>query len=220
MQYSVEIIVTLKKDTFIMKQKILILIIIVGLLSFTTNYLNKEELKPVTNSEKATERALKKVTELKAFTKKNTQYNPEIFFLIDMKIPSNTYRFFVFDVKTNQISDSGLVAHGSGSATATDALKFSNIDGSLMTSLGKYVIENSYQGTFGKAYRMKGLDLTNSNAFKRNIVLHAYNKMPYKEQISPICLSWGCPMVNEIFYKRLQEIIDPSAKKILLYIYY
>ena len=98
------------------------------------------------------------------------------------------------------------MAHGSGSETETNELKFSNAEGSLMTSLGKYYIGNSYNGTFGKAYKMYGLDSTNSNAFLRNIVLHAHNKMPYEEQFSPIILSWGCPMLNLKFLLYLGKL--------------
>lgn len=170
--------------------------------------------------ENDTNRIINKAKEIKAFLKNNPKYNKDVFFLLDMRIPSNKYRFFVYDTKKNKITDSGLVAHGSGSATATGELQFSNTDGSLMTSLGKYYIGDSYNGTFGKAYRMYGLDATNSNAYVRNIVLHSHKRMPYNEQISPIILSWGCPMLNEKFYLRIQEILDQSDKNILLYIYY
>jgi hypothetical protein len=202
-----------------MKNRLILVLSILGI-AYLYNFYHTTSIKDNKKLVSISERTFNKANEIKTFLKSNTKYNKDVIFLLDMKIPSNKYRFFVFDIKKNTVTDFGLVAHGSGSATKTDELKFSNTDGSLMTSLGKYYIGNSYNGTFGKAYKMYGLDTTNSNAFKRNIVLHAYDKMPYKEQISPICLSWGCPMVNEIFYKRLQEIIDTSDKKILLYIYY
>jgi len=44
--------------------------------------------------------------------------------------------------------------------------------------------------------------------------------MPYDEQVDPVCLSEGCPMVNVEFYKRLQNLIDSSKKQIVLHIYY
>ena len=113
------------------------------------------------------------------------------------------------------------MAHGSGSETGIGGqLKFSNINNSLSTSLGKYSIGHSYNGKFGKAYKLYGLDETNSNAFSRNIVLHKFEDVPYDEQESYICNSHGCPMVNEKFYSRLEKIIDASDKKIILRIYY
>lgn len=202
-----------------MKQKAIVFLSILGIVLLCNFYL-KDTKTDKEISIDVLDKTLTKADEIKTFLKKNSKYNKDVFFLLDMRIPSNKYRFFVFDAKKNTITDSGLVAHGSGSKTATDELKFSNKDGSLMTSLGKYYIGNSYNGTFGKAYKMYGLDTTNSNAFSRNIVLHAHSKMPYEEQVHPIMLSWGCPMVNEKFYKRIQEILDSSEKNILMYIYY
>lgn len=202
-----------------MKQKLIVILSVLGIVLLSNFYLKSASSKKEV-SENVLDKTLSKAEEIKAFLKKNSKYNKDVFFLIDMRIPSYKYRFFVYDTKKNKITDSGLVAHGSGSETDTDELKFSNTDGSLMTSLGKYYIGNSYNGTFGKAYRMYGLDKTNSNAFLRNIVLHSYHKIPYEVQTSPIVLSWGCPMVNEKFYLRIQSILDKSDKNILMYIYY
>jgi hypothetical protein len=99
-------------------------------------------------------------------------------------------------------------------------LKFSNIDNSLCTSLGKYSIGYSYVGKFEKAYKLYGLDKANSNAYNRNIVLHKYFDVPYNEQENYICNSYGCPMVNEKFYNHIEKIIDNSQTKIILNIYY
>lgn len=153
--------------------------------------------------------------------KSNANYNSEFGFFIDMRIPSMKNRFFIYDFKLKKIIDTGIVAHGSGSETGIGGqLKFSNINNSLSTSLGKYSIGHSYNGKFGKAYKLYGLDETNSNAFSRNIVLHKFEDVPYDEQESYICNSHGCPMVNEKFYSRLEKIIDASDKKIILRIYY
>jgi hypothetical protein len=73
---------------------------------------------------------------------------------------------------------------------------------------------------FGKAYKLHGLDQTNSAAFLRNIVLHKYKDVPYEEQENYICNSHGCPMVNEKFFSVVEKILDNSNKKIILTIYY
>ncbi|WP_353169251.1 murein L,D-transpeptidase catalytic domain-containing protein [Flavobacterium sp.] len=202
-----------------MKNKIILVLTILGFV-YLCNFYHTTNIKDTKKLVNISERTFNKANEIKTFLKKNTKYNKDVIFLLDMKIPSNKYRFFVFDIKKNTVTDFGLVVHGSGSKTKTDELKFSNMDGSLMTSLGKYYIGNSYNGTFGKAYKMYGLDTSNSYAFARNIVLHSHKKMPYNEQKSPIVLSWGCPMLNNKFYLRIQNILDKSDKKILLYIYY
>lgn len=172
-------------------------------------------------NEKNEERFSSQVNEVKKLIEKDSKYNQDIVFLIDMKIPSGKNRFFVYDLKTNKIIDQGLVAHGSGSETTTKGkLKFSNVPNSLSTSLGRYSIGNSYVGKFGKAYRLYGLDTTNSNAFKRDIVFHYYYDVPYKEKDGYICNSFGCPMVNKKYFERMAEIIDNSKSNILMSIYY
>jgi len=161
------------------------------------------------------------VNQIRKVIQANPKYNKEIAFFIDMKIPSGKNRFFVYDLKKDTFIDQGLVAHGSGSETGFQGkLKFSNTNNSLATSLGNYYIGNSYIGRFGKAYKLYGLDKTNSNAFDRAVVLHKYFDVPYEEQTDYICNSYGCPMVNEKYFKRIEKIIDNSKTNILLVIYY
>ena len=165
------------------------------------------------------ERISEQVASIKELIKANPQYNNEIAFLLDMKIMSGKNRFFVYDLKNDKIIDQGLVAHGIGSGFYQD-LKFSNENYSYCTSLGKYYIGKSYVGEFGKAYKLHGFEETNNNAYSRNIVLHKYEKVPYDEQKNFICNSLGCPMVNEVYYKRIEKLIDSSKGKIILDIYY
>lgn len=162
-----------------------------------------------------------RINEVKRVVKSNSKYNRQFAFFINMKVPSGKNRFFVYDLKTDKIVDKGLVAHGSGSETGIKGkLKFSNTPNSLSTSLGIYYIGSSYHGKFGKAYKLYGLNKTNSNAFKRDIVFHYYYDVPYKEQNGYICNSFGCPMVNKKYFDRMSEIIDDSKSNILMNIYY
>ncbi|TDX10208.1 murein L,D-transpeptidase catalytic domain-containing protein [Flavobacterium sp. S87F.05.LMB.W.Kidney.N] len=161
------------------------------------------------------------VLKVKKLIDTSSRYNKNVAFFIDMKIPSGKNRFFVYDLKTNKVIDKGLVAHGSGSETGVKGkLRFSNVPNSLSTSLGRYSIGNKYVGKFGKAYRLYGLDTTNSNAFKRDIVFHYYYDVPYKEKDGYICNSYGCPMVNKKYFERISKIIDSSESDILMSIYY
>ncbi|CAD0009917.1 murein L,D-transpeptidase catalytic domain-containing protein [Flavobacterium chungangense] len=183
---------------------------------------SKENVFTASEFNKKTEQKLtKRVDAVKQLIGNNSKYNNKIAFFIDMKIKSGKNRFFIYDLKKNKIIDQGLVAHGSGSETGIkDKLRFSNVNNSLCTALGKYYIGYSYNGDFGKAYKLYGLDKTNDNAFLRNIVLHKYSKVPYEEQDNPICSSYGCPMVNEKYYARIEKLIDSSDKRIVLDIYY
>ena len=161
------------------------------------------------------------IADIKKLINKNPQYNNKIAFFVDMKIPSGKNRFFVYDLKADKIIDKGLVAHGSGSETGIKGkLRFSNVPNSLSTSLGKYYIGKHYYGKFGRAYKLYGLDETNSNAFKRDIVFHYYYDVPYKEKDGYICNSFGCPMVNKKYFDRISRLIDSSESNILMSIYY
>ncbi|MFH7011005.1 murein L,D-transpeptidase catalytic domain-containing protein [Flavobacterium sp. FlaQc-52] len=195
---------------------LILIIVLFGIILFVKN--PKEE---TVFDKKADDKFTKRVSAVKKLVASDSKYSNKTAFFIDMKISSGKNRFFVYDLQNNRIVDKGLVAHGSGSETKVEGeLKFSNVNNSLSTSLGKYYIGYSYNGDFGKAYKLHGLDKTNDNAFLRNIVLHKYSKVPYEEQDTPICNSYGCPMVNERFYKRIEKLIDASDKKIVLDIYY
>jgi len=161
-----------------------------------------------------------KIYEIKDFIK-DSDYNQDKAFLIDFSISSSKFRFFVIDIKTGKILQKALVAHGDGSENGKtkNGLKFSNLENSHCSSLGKYLIEEKYKGQFGLSYRLTGLDETNSNARKRAIVLHRLSCVPDVEQKTDICLSFGCPMVSDDFFKILEQHIDKSNKKIILYAY-
>lgn len=206
-------------------KKIIFGLIFIGLLFASFNIFDtikkRDSSKISILNDSSKEKLDVRVNQIRSIIQANPKYNKEIAFFIDMKIPSGKNRFFVYDLKKDTIIDQGLVAHGSGSETGIQGkLKFSNTKNSLATSLGKYYISNSYIGRFGKAYKLYGLDKTNSNAFVRAIVLHKYFDVPYEEQTEYICNSYGCPMVNEKYFKRIEKIIDNSKTSILLDIYY
>ncbi len=165
-------------------------------------------------------RMAKNIDEVYHYILTEKKYNEEIGFFVNMKIPSGKNRFFIYSFNEKKMLDQGLVAHGSGSETGKkDSLKFSNEMGSLCTSLGKYSIGYSYIGQYGKAYKLYGLDSTNSRAFARSVVLHYFDKVPHDEQNIPICNSFGCPMVNKTFFHRIEKYLDASEKNIILSIF-
>ena len=152
---------------------------------------------------------------------KGHSFNLTYCFLIDMHIPSGRKRFFVYNLKKDTVELAGLVTHGSGSETDSDSLIFSNMPNSYSTSLGRYKIGKSYNGMWGLAYKLYGLDATNDNAFGRCVVLHGHSCVP-NDEVYPgsICMSLGCPTVSASFLGKLQEYIDHSKEPVLLWIYY
>lgn len=148
------------------------------------------------------------------------KYNTQTGFLLDMSLESGKNRFFIADLQKDSILDAGLVTHGRCNQNWLSGRKYSNTVGSGCTSLGRYKIAQSYQGKFGLAYKLHGLDSTNSNAFKRFVVLHAHECVPDKETFPlPLCQSDGCPTVSPAFLQKLKAIIDTSPQPVILWIY-
>jgi hypothetical protein len=167
------------------------------------------------------QRLQEKLISVKTFLAKNQSYDQKTVIMIDMRIPSNNYRFFVVNLDSSQIIKKGLVSHGSGSETGfEDSLRFSNTPNSYCTSLGKYRIGAAYIGSFGRSYRLHGLDPSNNKAFARAVVLHRYQCVPNEEQNFPICNSLGCPMLSEQFFEEVDQVIRSTEKPILMEIYY
>ncbi len=157
---------------------------------------------------------------MQRFLDRNRSFNPQTVFFLDMKIPANRYRFFVYDIGTKKILHRGLVAQGINTQPdARGRLRFSNETGSYCTSLGRYRIGQKYKGRFGTAYKLHGLDSSNSNAYRRAIVLHKFDDMPDTPGGETV-YSLGCPMVSPQFFTTVSRLIDQSEAPILLQISY
>ena len=159
-----------------------------------------------------------KATTIKPYLK-NNKYNINVCFLIDMQMPSNKKRFFVFDLKADTILYKGLVAHGSCNTSFLENVRFNNTPDCGCSAMGKYKVGNKYKGQFGNAYKLYGLDSSNSNAFDRFIVLHSYRCVGDEETNSSICNSLGCPMVSPKFLDKLYKEIDKSKQPIMLWVF-
>ena len=191
------------------------------------NATSKGESASVSEQDSTKIRLEAKAKEALAFCKEK-DYNTDYCMLIDMKIHSGKNRMFVWDFKTKSIDKEALCAHGSGKGEnrSTGAKpKFSNTDGSLLSSLGKYKlgIRSYSQWGINVHYKMHGLEKTNTNAFKRIIVLHSHTPLPNFE-ISPAHLpmgwSHGCPVTSNAMMTYLDEKLSATKKPVLLWIYY
>ena len=154
----------------------------------------------------------------KKFTKEKG-YNQKSVFFIEMRLPSGSNRFFIYDLVKDSVVDKGLVAHGNCYEYWLEGRRYSNVVGSGCSSLGKYKIGNSYVGKWGYSYKLYGLDSTNNNAFERTVVLHSHSCVPNEVTNEELCQSNGCPTVSPDFLTRLKKIINNSKKPVLLWIY-
>lgn len=175
--------------------------------------------KPHSSNEGELSKLKQFAAQAKTFTAANG-YNKKFCFLLDMGLGSGQNRFFVYDLTADTIMLAGLVAHGSCNENFRASAKFSNVPGCGCSAKGKYKIGYKYAGRFGPAYKLYGLDTTNSNAFDRYIVLHSYYMVPDRETSPlPICNSLGCAMVSDNFIKQLGVKLDASKKPVLLWMF-
>lgn len=123
---------------------------------------------------------------------------------VDFNLSSSVERLFIFNLK-GQSYRKFLVAHGnrSGAGFATD---FSNVIGSHCSSLGIYKTLQTYIGKHGESLRISGLEVTNSNAEERFIVIHSADYVvPNYNGLGRAGRSEGCFAVNP---KVIDEVID------------
>jgi hypothetical protein len=93
--------------------------------------------------------------------------------IADFARPSHDTRMHFVDMAAGRVR-SHLVAHGRGSDPEHVGVlrQFSNHVGSYATSRGAYLTTERYAGKYGTSMRLRGLDLDNSNAYDRAIVMH------------------------------------------------
>ncbi len=165
-----------------------------------------------------TEKVLLYAIVMKQYAKENgldTSYA----LISNMGMLSTKKRFFVINLVTMEVESSGLVSQGRGLGRTKYDKQYSNSIESKCTSLGRYKIANKYKGTYGESYKLIGLDSSNQNALKRNIVLHQMGCIPDDEDIAPTCVSEGCPAVSPNFLSALSKIIDTRKKPVLLWVF-
>lgn len=163
-----------------------------------------------------------KINEALAFCKQNNM-DTSIAIMVDMSIHSGKNRLFVYDFKQKAITIAGLCAHGVGAGSTPTKVIFSNKVGSYCTSLGKYKVKGRAYSNWGinVHYKMYGLEESNSNAFKRIVVLHSYSPVPDHE-IYPQTLfgqSAGCPVLADAVMRKIDALLKTKKKSVLLWIY-
>jgi hypothetical protein len=138
--------------------------------------------------------------------------------VIDYSMPSTRPRLWVFDVERARLLHAEHVAHGRGSGDAM-ATRFSNVEGSLQSSLGLFRTAETYVGGNGYSLRMDGLEPgINDRARDRLVVMHG---APYVDPIQALRQgrlgrSLGCPAVRP---QVAQQVIDHLKQGQLLFAY-
>lgn len=170
------------------------------------------------------EMQLEGVVNYEAFEQAMTGYNQieekrkEILTLVDFSKPSTEERFYVFDMRHKKMVFSSLVSHGKNSG-GNYATSFSNEVGSLKSSLGFFLTENTYQGKNGYSLVLNGLEKgINDRAKERAIVIHgaAYSNPSVAASSGRLGRSFGCPALPQNVSKPIINTIKGGS---LLFIY-
>lgn len=172
------------------------------------------------------------IVKLKRYSKEANQFsqkkqlNTQFFLLVDIGLHSGIKRFFIWDFKKDTIVNSFLVSHGCGKNAwardySKDTASVSNIDGTHCSSIGKYIIGERGYSNWGihVNYLLYGQDTTNSNALKRQIVLHSWDKIADREVYpNGTPEGWGCPAVADNSLRIIDAKLKTSNKRTLLWI--
>ena len=155
---------------------------------------------------------------------KSKGFSTEYCILVDFSIHSGKNRLFVWDFTNNKIKYQSLCCHGYGKSSTQKTPVFSNVEGSYCSSLGKYKMGIRSYSNWGinVHYKMHGLEKTNSNAFKRWIVLHSHEPVPDNE-IYPkhLTMGWsqGCPVISNDLMRKIDVLLKQTKKPVLMWIY-
>lgn len=158
---------------------------------------------------------------------RDKKFNTRHCILIDMSLHSGIKRFFVWDFQRDTIIYSCLVGHGCcdnvwNTDNTKDNPRFSNVDGSHCSSLGKYKIGERGHSDWGIGikYLLHGLEKTNNNALSRFVVFHSWERVSDRE-VYPDGTpeGWGCPIVSDNSMKKIDALLRQSNKPVLMWIY-
>jgi hypothetical protein len=138
--------------------------------------------------------------------------------VIDYTLPSTEPRLWVLDLDEAKVLYRELVAHGRASGDNV-AKQFSNRSGSLMSSIGLFVTDETYIGQNGYSLRLRGLEPgVNDHAYDRAIVMHgaAYVDEGVVGALGRLGRSLGCPAVR---LDIAQSLIDTIKDGTVMYAY-
>ena len=163
-------------------------------------------------------RVAERAEELLAFCREKG-YNTHVALFVDLSRHSGRCRFMAWDFECGEPLFCSPVSHGSGSVRShvrSAYARLSNDDGSHLSSVGRALVAERYEGRYGVAYRLDGLDATNSNLRSRCVVLHGWEHTT-SYPIWPIATtgSFGCPVLSRPMMKRVDALLREQRYVVL-----
>lgn len=148
-------------------------------------------------------------------------FNTNFCILVDYSIKSGNPRFFIYDFYKKKVVYKCLCAHGLGGESTAITPVFSNSEGSLCSSLGRFVISGIGSACYKNCFRLEGLDPINCNAARRGILIHAGRMVSYHKFLPYMILSKtceGCLTITKSGLFKLHELYKQEKnKRILVY---
>jgi len=187
-------------------------------IGFIVSHARKKSSEPVVEKVTLDQRA----DEALAYAQKH-HLNTDYVLLLDYSIPSGTPRLFVWSHDRHQVVARTYAMHGLGGGSTAERPVFSNKVGSKCSSLGKFKVLKTHGTTLKRSYRLQGLERSNSNAFRRGIMIHRstwvdkWCKRKYIPLHGPSCQ--GCVTVSSRGMAYLERLIKSESKPILLWSY-
>ena len=146
-------------------------------------------------------------------------YNTRIALFVDLSRHSGRRRFVAWSFERNAPIFTCLVSHGSGSAQShvrSAYARTSNEDGSHLSSAGRALVAERYEGRYGVAYRLDGLDATNSNLRPRCVVLHGWeHTTSYPIWPRATVGSFGCPVLSRRMMQKVDTLLQAEQGVII-----
>ena len=156
-----------------------------------------------------------RVAEALEFCKKHN-LNTNYCVFVDFSMHPGKKRYVLYDLNNKEVVYSSVCANG------LNRNEFSNVEGSNLSSLGKYEV-TSIVGRMSigeECIIIYGLEATNSNARKRQILIHSYKDVYYNPGTYPFnvfrkSLSHGCFVIDKRAFRKTKK----TAKPMLLWAY-
>lgn len=142
---------------------------------------------------------------------------------LDYGIPSGKPRLYIWSFEDGRIVYSGHAMHGPGKGSTDEAPVFSNVYGSHCSSVGKFVVTKNRGRRNKTGLRLKGLDLSNNNAYSRGIMIHSsrwVDRNKWRKYIplnEKCCL--GCVTVSTRDMAYINHLVGKEERNLLLWSY-
>ena len=195
-------------------------------LSFLLGFISCAE-NPIKEIEKKIEKEVvdysEFINEAKNYCEENN-LNTDFFIMADLSIHSGKKRFFLVDFNEG-ITDSFMVSHGCCDLQWNNDLSksnptFSNTPNSYCSSLGKYIIGERGVSNWGvrTKYLLHGMEETNSNALKRDIVFHSWERVT-DDEVYPNGTpeGHGCPAISNNAFIYIDKKLQQANRRTLLW---